>query len=203
MRFVSLFVTVLLLSTGGLAKAQTTKTGPPPSSVRHLEGVPAFQLAVVTDREGKSSEVSDLTAVYAAAGYIMGPEPKRAKSILVVLSFHEGRVWTHEELSYSFDSIRSIEFDDHPTRIERRDGSKVLLFWDTKMNKLVLTDTDAAGNVKRTVCDEVHFFAGVAETHPFTLVAFAGRGRSASGREGAFYILESDVRRIEFHQPQP
>lgn len=163
------------------------------------------QISVVTDIDGKDYEVSDLIASYSVPGYILGgPESKGIKSIMVVLSFNEGRVWTHEELNYPFNSTKGIEFKDGAlNRIEMSDGSLVICIWDSTTQKHIMEQTDAAGKKKRVECDGIYFQAGELQGKGYDLVSFKGRGIGASGREGDFFISVSDIRRIVFRQVKP
>ena len=166
--------------------------------------------ATVVDTKGKSYNVADLKAKYTVQGgnWFPGPPKRITESLDIVLELEEDRVAITEELKIPFASMRRVVFKEasvpekfkevfnkkKPIRIEMRDDSVVLLSDD------LLVKIDAKGNQTRAVNIRKYLFvadptSGGAE---ILLNGFSGRAKTASGKEGDFWVPLSETQSIEF-----
>ena len=192
-----IFVALLLPGASPAATPETAPLAKPPT-------------ATVVDIKGKSYNVANLIAKYVHPGiWLVGTTPKRIiESLDIVLELEEDRVATTEELKIPFASMRSVVFREasvpdkfkemfskkKPIRIEMQDDSVVLLSDD------LLVEIDAKGNQARTVNIRKYRFVAdpISGGGMILLDGFIGRAKTASGKEGDFWIPLSETRSIEF-----
>ena len=191
-----IFVALLLPGAGPAASPEVAPQATPPT-------------ATVVDTKGKSYNVADLKAKYTYFGtfFFTAGQPKRiTESLIIVFVFVEDRVSITEELDVPFASMRSVVFKEasvpekfkemfnkkKPIRIEMRDDSVVLLSDD------LLVKIDAKGNQTRTVNIREYRFVTASGGQEIFLDGFSGRAKTASGKEGDFWVPLSETRSIEF-----
>jgi hypothetical protein len=150
--------------------------------------------ATVVDTEGKRYVVAGLEAKYTPGGNWIGGRPTTlAASLHLQITAVEGRITTHEQHEFKFALIRRIVFDRpkgaaESVRIELRDGSQVIL------TRTTFEKADAKGAKTVLPIDGYSFVTG----GDHSIDGFKGRAKTASGKEGEFWIDTSQTSSIEF-----
>jgi hypothetical protein len=152
-------------------------------------------------------QVTDLRAEYKASGNYFPSAPVwRLDALDIVVATEEGRATMSEKIEVLFTDARRLVFhgalvpDDleplfkgsDPTRIEKRDGSLLLL-----SNKY-LVEVDPRGTVTRKVHTAGYSFSINGTMNSWFLFMFSGGTRTSSGGRAQFEIGFHYVRSIEF-----
>ena len=159
-------------------------------------------VATVVDKDGNRYTVTGLTAKYAGnlvrsfhpeSGVNASVPSRSVASLYVNIDIEEGAVTATENREFPFSSLRRLVYEREQkgseiVRIEATDGSKLVL------SRGVLEETDTSGQ-KRTT--KITRYVLMTEDKCF-LSGFAGRSKIASGQEGDFWLLDSNIRSIEF-----
>lgn len=194
------------------ATPQATPTPAPPTATPvPPTPTPGPPSAIVVDTNGKTYEVTDLSAKYTAGGMWIGSRPERIReSLFIVLYFVKDRITTTEELEIPFASMRRLVFSgaplpeefkeifegQAPIRIDMWDGTVILLSGN------LLVEIDAQGNQTKAVeFDSYSFKAGETQGQDITLDGFSGRAKTENGKEGDFWISDYETQSIEFREP--
>lgn len=166
----------------------------------------ATAIAVVTDREGKSEEVSGFYIYYSASGTWIGSVPySNEKSFHVLLQNQEGRVAVRNKFSVPLSSVKSIAFEWVPSRyvpvkveIKKRDGHKVIISYTDPTWKI--EEFDISGVVlKKTQADSLWFSTVETVQDRFLeMDRFCGEAKTKSGAIGDYSISLREVSLIVF-----
>jgi len=164
--------------------------------------------AIVIDDKGKTYKVSDLYAKYTPHSGLWVVRPERVKkSLVIVLYVVEDRITFTKDLDITFASMKRVIFQDAKVPenlqvffkdkgklicIEMQDGSSVFLSGN------LLIEIDAQDTQSQNIKIDRYLFAGEIQDKDVMLDGFGGRGKSASGIEGDFWISLSETKSIEF-----
>jgi hypothetical protein len=168
----------------------------------------------VTDTSGKTYTVQKLTAKYTAEGAWLGGRPEESDTVLHIRLFiTKDRISTQDYAGVAFRNVHRIFFrsfkgsaipvelkqalgcadGDAPIRVERRDGSVLLL------GPRALVEMDPAGNQsKRIDINEFSLSAREEQGQRISLDGFCGRAKDEAGNLGDFWIPINETTSIEF-----
>ena len=162
--------------------------------------------ATLVDDEGARQEVERLQAFYTATGSWIGQRPERSTvAFHLLFEFQEGRVRTEERLEIPFHEIRFMEFEgkhysEKTVRIERHDGSRVVVDHSHHPDRVTMYDAD--GGVARQIDPEqIRYAADEEQGQHLVLRGFKGRAVAESGKTGDYFIEDGAVARIELRYP--
>lgn len=184
------------------------KPGPPQPSI----------VAVVTDRDGTTTTVTDVKARYAFSTYRSGDEPiiEDLDSVVMQLVTREGAVTVRDELRLPFVELRRIRWvslgGHDRLELERRDGTtlsiqQIVGAGRTRDANYALEEKAPDGVVTKVTTYYEYALAtlkrdgdvaGAALMRDLKFSAIIGKATTSTGRTGDFGLGYTVVREVEF-----
>lgn len=166
--------------------------------------------AVVLEKDGRETKVSNLSAYYVASGKWQGSPPtKSLKELAVAVYFEEDRIKLTDDFKFRFDELRQFTIggpnDSFLYRFEKRDGTVMLFRHSPKKQgpENLYEVIDPAGtSIKLVKVDNFALSGGEVQGRTYALQGFDANAKTKSGRVGTIFFDLDKVRNIKFESEE-
>ena len=163
-------------------------------------------IAVVTEKDGQVTYVSNLTADFRAEGKWIGSVPSRnMSSIGMKISYTEDRVHVSEHMNFPLPELRQFTIGDkddpYDYRFEKQDGTTMLFRSHNKEKgcERIYEILDSQGKKIKSVCvDNFVINGGEIQGELYMLRGFSANAKTKSGKVGTIHFDSDKVKNIKF-----